>query len=113
MLPEPDLSRSRPARRWAVDVVCSSVVVKIKSIQIVPGPVQSPRIPIWRPVERAAVYSGICPIEVVLAQVGEIVEQGYRVSQLRRFLPPLAINLAIKSEELGPTARNSMERLRA
>jgi hypothetical protein len=92
----------------------------MESVQVEPGPIQIPRYPIWfgcecvnfRPVERAATYDGIHPIEVDLAQVGQIVEQGYRAFQLRRSRPPLAINLATMSEELGPTVPYSMERAR-
>ena len=84
---------------WAGDVVSSSGRVKIENVQIEPGPVQRPRIPIWfgckganfRPVERAATYDGIYPIEVDLAQVGRIVE---RIRQLRGSLEGFDVALA-------------------
>ena len=84
---------------WAGDVVSSSGKVKVDRVQIEPGPVQSPRIPIWfgckgvnsRPVERAAAYDGIYPIEVDLVQVAQIVE---RVRRLRGSLEGFDVALA-------------------
>jgi len=86
---------------WAGKVVNSSGSVRVENVQIEPGPVQSPRIPIWfgckgvnfRPVERAAAYDGIYPIEVELPQVGQIVE---RIRQLRGSLEGFDIALAAR-----------------
>ena len=84
---------------WAGDVVSSSGRVRVENVQIEPGPVQSPRIPIWfgckgvnfRPIERAAAYDGIYPIEVDMAQVGQIIE---RIRQQRGSLDGFDIALA-------------------
>ena len=84
---------------WAGDVVNSTGRVKVEGVWIEPGPVQRPRIPIWfgckgvhmRPVERAAAYDGIYPIEVDMAQVGQILEL---VRQLRGSLEGFDVALA-------------------
>jgi alkanesulfonate monooxygenase SsuD/methylene tetrahydromethanopterin reductase-like flavin-dependent oxidoreductase (luciferase family) len=63
---------------WSVASVHSTGRVKVDAVQVEPGPVQQPRIPVWfgckggsmRPVERAAAYDGIYPIEVDAIQVG-------------------------------------------
>lgn len=86
---------------WAGDMVSSSGRVKVENVQIEPGPVQSPRIPIWfgckgvnsRPIERAASYDGIYPIEVDMTQVGQIVE---RIRQLRGSLEGFDVALAAR-----------------
>jgi alkanesulfonate monooxygenase SsuD/methylene tetrahydromethanopterin reductase-like flavin-dependent oxidoreductase (luciferase family) len=73
---------------WSGESVNSTGRVKVDRVRIEPGPVQQPRIPIWfgckggstRPVERAAAYDGIYPIEVDPVQVTRIME---RVRELR------------------------------
>lgn len=85
---------------WAGDVVNSTGRVKVDGVRIEPGPVQSPRIPIWfgckgvhmRPVERAAAYDGIYPIEVDMAQVSQILEL---VRQLRGSLEGFDLALTV------------------
>lgn len=84
---------------WAGEVVRSSGRVTIENVRIEPGPIQSPRIPIWfgckgvagRPVERAAAYDGIYPIDVNSAQVGQIAA---RIRHLRGSLDGFDIALA-------------------
>ena len=84
---------------WAGDEVTSSGRFTLDHVRIEPGPVQSPRIPIWfgckgvniRPIERAAAYDGIYPIEVDMAQVAEIVD---RIRQLRGSLEGFDVALA-------------------
>ena len=84
---------------WAGDEVNSSGRIKLDHVRIEPAPVQSPRIPIWfgckgvnaRPVDRAAAYDGIYPIEVDMVQVGQILE---RVRRLRGSLDGFDLALA-------------------
>jgi alkanesulfonate monooxygenase SsuD/methylene tetrahydromethanopterin reductase-like flavin-dependent oxidoreductase (luciferase family) len=84
---------------WAGDEVNSSGRIKLDHVRIEPAPVQSPRIPIWfgckgvnaRPVDRAAAYDGIYPIEVDMVQVGQILE---RVRCLRGSLDGFDLALA-------------------
>jgi alkanesulfonate monooxygenase SsuD/methylene tetrahydromethanopterin reductase-like flavin-dependent oxidoreductase (luciferase family) len=86
---------------WAGEVVTSVGRIKVDGVRIEPGPVQSPRIPIWfgckgvkmRPVERAAAFDGIYPVEVDTAQVGQILE---RVRQLRGSLAGFDVALATR-----------------
>jgi len=100
---------------WAGDVVNTSGRVTIRGVQIEPGPVQRPRIPIWfgckgvgsRPVERAAAYDGIYPIEVDMGQAGQIVG---RIRELRGSLEGFDVALAVhpgislsELEEVGAT----------
>ncbi len=94
---------------WGGDVVHSSGRVRVENVQIEPGPVQSPRIPIWfgckgvraRPVDRAAAYDGIYPIEVDLAQVGQIVERiGQRRGSLDGFDIALTALPGVSSSDL-------------
>ena len=69
-------------------------------MRIEPGPVQQPRIPIWfgckggsvRPVERAAAYDGIYPIEVDAGQLAQILD---RVRELRGSLEGFDVALAV------------------
>jgi alkanesulfonate monooxygenase SsuD/methylene tetrahydromethanopterin reductase-like flavin-dependent oxidoreductase (luciferase family) len=59
-------------RLWAGDEAHHLGRLKVDGVRISPGPVQEPRIPLWfacrggnlRPVQRAARYDGIYPIEV-------------------------------------------------
>jgi alkanesulfonate monooxygenase SsuD/methylene tetrahydromethanopterin reductase-like flavin-dependent oxidoreductase (luciferase family) len=84
---------------WAGDLVTASGRVTLDRVQIEPGPVQSPRIPIWfgckgvnlRPLARAAAYDGIYPIEVDMAEAAEIVE---RIRELRGSLEGFDVALA-------------------
>lgn len=84
---------------WAGDEVTSTGRLKVERVRIEPGPAQHPRIPIWfgckatggRPVERAAEYDGIYPIEVDLIQVGQIIE---RIRRLRGSLDGFDVALA-------------------
>lgn len=84
---------------WSGESVNSTGRVKVDGVQIEPGPVQQPRIPIWfgckggsmKPVDRAAAYDGIYPIEVNAAQVDQIME---RVREVRGSLEGFDVALA-------------------
>jgi alkanesulfonate monooxygenase SsuD/methylene tetrahydromethanopterin reductase-like flavin-dependent oxidoreductase (luciferase family) len=84
---------------WSGETVTTSGRVTVDEVRIEPGPIQSPRIPIWfgckglneRPIERAAKFDGIYPIEVSMDQVTQIVE---RIGELRGSLEGFDVALA-------------------
>jgi alkanesulfonate monooxygenase SsuD/methylene tetrahydromethanopterin reductase-like flavin-dependent oxidoreductase (luciferase family) len=73
---------------WSGETANSTDRTTVDAVSIIPGPMQQPRIPLWfgcqggnlRPVDRAAAYDGIYPIEADERQMATILD---RVLQIR------------------------------
>jgi alkanesulfonate monooxygenase SsuD/methylene tetrahydromethanopterin reductase-like flavin-dependent oxidoreductase (luciferase family) len=94
---------------WAGETAVGKPPVCIDQVQITPGPVQEPRIPIWfgckggstRPVERAARYDGLYPIEVSESQLRAMLETVRRIrGSLKGFDVALAAHPGVSLAQL-------------
>lgn len=94
---------------WSGEIVKSAGRIQVDGVRIEPGPVQHPRIPLWfgckggavRPVDRAAAYDGIYPIEVDEEQVGEILARVRRArGSLEGFDVALAAHPGVSIDDL-------------
>ncbi len=70
------------AALWAGSAVDHRGIITAKAVRTIPGPVQQPRIPLWfgtarttgRPIQRAAHYDGIFPLNVDAADIERIAD---------------------------------------
>ncbi|WP_445168548.1 LLM class flavin-dependent oxidoreductase [Mycolicibacterium sp. Dal123E01] len=67
---------------WAGDKVDHRGLIRAEGVQLLPRPVQQPRIPMWfgtarttgRPIQRAARFDGVFPIDVDAGGIARIAE---------------------------------------